>query len=77
MFYDILVTALAVILAAYIWYVTGFVFCRFGAITLLTKVSIRNWLVREIVFTIISLLIVPICGMYLIVNSACVIFDNN
>ena len=77
MFYDILVAALAVILAAYIWYAIGFVFCRFGVITLLTKVSIHNWLIREIVFTIISLLVVPICGLYLIVNSACVIFDNN
>ena len=49
MFYDILITALAIALTAHVWYAIGFAFCRFGVVNLLTKISIRNWLVREIV----------------------------
>ena len=49
----------------------------FGVVNLLTKISIRNWLVREIVFTIISITVVPICALYLIVTSACVTLDLN
>lgn len=72
MFYDILITALAIVLAAHVWYAIGFALCRFGVVNLLAKVSIRNWLVREIVFTIISITVVPMCALYLIVTSACV-----
>ena len=75
MFYDILITALAIALIAHVWYAIGFALCRFGVINLLTKVSIRNRLVREIVFTIISITVVPICAPYLIVTSACVTLD--
>lgn len=77
MFYDILITALAIALTAYVWYAIGFALCHFGVTTLLTKVSIRNWIIREIVFTIISLTVVPICALYLIVTSACVTLDLN
>lgn len=77
MFYDILITALAIALTAHVWYAIGFAFCRFGVVNLLTKVSIRNWLVREIVFTIISITVMPICALYLIVTSACVTLDLN
>ena len=77
MFYDILVTALAIALTAYVWYVIGFAFSRLGAINLITKFSIRNRLVREIVFITIGLTVVPICALYLIVTSACVNLDIN
>lgn len=77
MFYDILIIALAIALTAYVWYTIGFALCRIGVVNLLTKVSIRNRLVREIVFTIISLTVVPICALYLIVTSACVTLDLN
>ena len=75
MFYSILVTALAIALTAYVWYAIGFAFCRLGVVNLFTKFSIHNRLVREIVFTIISLTVVPICALYLIVTSACVTLD--
>ena len=75
MFYDILITALAIALTAYVWYTIGFALCRFGVVNLLTKFSIRNRLVREIVFTIISITVVPMCALYLIVTSACVTLD--
>jgi hypothetical protein len=75
MFYDIIITALAIALTTYVWYTIGFAFCRFGIVNLLTKVSIRNRIVREIVFTIISITVVPICALYLIVTSACVTLD--
>ena len=77
MFYDILITALAIALTAYVWYAIGFAFCRFGVINLLSKFAIRNRLVREIVFTIITLTVMPICALYLIVTSACVTLDIN
>ena len=77
MFYDILITALAVTLTAYVWYVIGFALSRLGVVNLITKFSISNWLVREIVFTIIGLTVVPICALYLIVANACVNLDNN
>lgn len=70
MFYDILITALAIALIAYVWYAIGFALCRIGLVNWLTKVSIRNWLLREIVFTIINITVVPICALYLIVTSA-------
>lgn len=72
MFYDILIAALAIALTVHVWYAIGFALCRFGVVNLLTKVNIRNWLVREIVFTIISITVVPMCALYLIVTSACV-----
>ena len=72
MFYDILITALAIALTAHVWYAIGFAFCRFGVVNLFTKFSIRNRLVREIIFTLISITVMPICAMYLIVTSACV-----
>lgn len=72
MFYDILITALAVTITAYVWYVIGFAFCRLGAVNLITKFNVHNRLTREIVFTIIGLTVVPICALYLIVTSACV-----
>lgn len=75
MFYGILITALAIALTAHVWYAIGFALCRFGVINLLSKFSIRNRLVREIVFTIISITVVPICALYLIVTSACVTLD--
>lgn len=75
MFYDILITALAIALTAHVWYAIGFAFCRFGVVNLLTKLSIHNRLIREIVFTITSLTVVPICALYLIVSSACVTLD--
>ena len=75
MFHSILVTALAIALTAYVWYAIGFAFCRLGVTNLLTKFSIRNRIVREIVFTIISLTVMPICALYLIVSSACVTLD--
>lgn len=75
MFYDILIAAFAIALTAHVWYAIGFALCRFGIVNLLTKVSIRNWLVREIVFTIISITVVPMCALYLIVTSACVTLD--
>ena len=77
MFYDILITALAIALTAHVWYAIGFAFCRFGVLTCSPRISIRNWLVREIVFTIISITVVPICALYLIVTSACVTLDLN
>lgn len=75
MFYGILITALAIALTAHVWYAIGFALCRFGVVNLLTKISIRNRLIREIVFTIISITVVPICALYLIVTSACVTLD--
>lgn len=75
MFYDILIVALAIALAVHVWYAIGFAFCCFGVVNLLTKVSIRNRLVREIVFTIISITVMPICALYLIVTSACGTLD--
>ena len=72
MFHDIIVAALAVALTAYVWYVIGFVMCRFGATNLITKLSIRNRLIRGIIFTIIGLTVVPICAAYLVVLNACV-----
>ena len=77
MFYDILITVLAVAIAAYVWYVIGFTFSRFGAVNLLTKFSICNRRIREIVFTILALTLVPICALYLIVIRACVDPDDN
>ncbi len=75
MFYDILITALAIATTVYVWYAIGFAFCRFGVANLIAKLSIRNRIVREIVFTIISLTVMPICALYLIVTSACVTLD--
>lgn len=75
MFYDILITALAIILTAHVWYAIGFAFCRFGVVNLLAKFIIRNRIVREIIFTIISITVMPICALYLIVTSACVTLD--
>lgn len=75
MFYDILITALAIILTAHVWYAIGFAFFRFGVVNLLAKFSIRNRIVREIIFTIISITVMPICALYLIVTSACVTLD--
>lgn len=72
MFYDIIVTALAVATTLYVWYVIGFALSRIGAINLITKLSISNRLVRGIVFTLIGLTVVPICAAYLIVLNACV-----
>lgn len=72
MFYDIIVTALAVALTAYVWYAIGFVMCRLGATNLITKLSIRNRLIRGIIFTFIGLTVVPICAVYLVVLNACV-----
>ena len=72
MFYDILVTALAITITAYVWYVIGFALSRIGAINLITKLSINNRLIRGIIFTIIGLTVVPICALYLIVLNACV-----
>lgn len=77
MFYDILITALAITITAYVWYTIGFALSRLGVVNLLIKFSIRNWLVREIVFTIIGLTVVPICALYLIVANACANLDNN
>lgn len=72
MFYDILVTAIAVAAALYVWYVIGFAMSRIGATNLITKLSISNKLIRVIVFTLIGLTVVPICAAYLIVLNACV-----
>lgn len=77
MFYDILITALAIALTAHVWYAIGFAFCHFGIGNLLTKVIIRNRILREIIFTIISITVMPICALYLIVTSACVTLDLN
>lgn len=77
MFYDILITAVAITITAYVWYVIGFVFCRIGAIDLPTKFTIANRRVREIVFTILALMLVPICALYLIVLKTCDNSDNN
>lgn len=77
MFYDIIVTALAVAITAYVWYVIGFAVYRLGANNLLIKLRIHNWLTREIVFTIIGLTVVPICALYLIVTSACINIKDN
>ena len=77
MFNDILITAVAIAIAAYVWYVIGFVLCRIGAIDLLAKFSILNRRVREIVFTILALTLVPICALYLIVLKTCDNSDNN
>lgn len=75
MFYGILITALTIALVTHVWYAIGFALFRFGVVNLLTKISIRNWIVREIVFTIISIMVMPICALYLIVTSACVTLD--
>lgn len=75
MFYGILITALTIVLTVHVWYAIGFALCRFGAVNLLTKVSFRNCIVREIVFTIFSITVVPTCALYLIVSSACVTLD--
>lgn len=77
MFHDILIAAFAIAIVAYVWYVIGFVFCRIGAIDLFTKFSIVNRRVREIVFTLIALTLVPICALYLIVLKSCDDSDNN
>lgn len=76
MFYDILVTAIAVAATLYVWYVIGFAMSRIGAINLITKLSISNKLVRGIVFTFIGLTVVPICAAYLIVLNACINLDD-
>ena len=75
MFYSILVTALAIALTAFVWYAIGFALFRFGVVNLLSKFSIRNRIIREIVFTVISLTVMPLCALYLIVTSACVTLD--
>lgn len=67
MFYDIIVTALAVATTLYVWYVIGFALSRIGVINLITKLSISNKLVRGIVYTLIGLTVVPICAAYLVV----------
>ena len=77
MFYSILITALAIALTAHVWYAIGFALCRFGVIALLSKVSIRNRLIREIVFTIFSITMVPICALYLIATHVCATIDIN
>ena len=71
MFYDILVTAIAVAATLYVWYAIGFVMSRIVAINLITKLSISNKLVREIVFTIIGLTVVPLCAVCIVVLNAC------
>lgn len=72
MFYDILIIALAVATTLYVWYVIGFAMSRIGAVSLITKLSISNKLIRGIVFTIIGLTVVPICALYLVILNACV-----
>ena len=79
MFYDILITAFAITIALYGWYVIGLVLSRLGATNLINKLSIpyERRISREIVFTIMGLTVVPICALYLIVVSACVNLDND
>ena len=77
MFYDILVTALTIVITSYVWYVIGFALCRLGINNLINKMYIHNRLIREIVFTTIGLTVVPICALYLIVTSACVNLGDN
>ena len=76
MFYDILITALAITITAYVWYVIGFALCKLGVNNLINKLYIHNKLARDIVFTIIGLTVVPICALYVIVISACANIDN-
>ena len=79
MFYDIIVTAIAVAITLFVWFTIGFALTQAGALKWLSKLTISNppaW-IRKTIFIVLTLTVLAPCSLYLIVLNAIDSLDIN